>query len=99
MVVEAFNIAGTKIAPGSRARVEIPLPPLSLGSSVSMPLTVIHGKQAGPCLFVSAAVHGDELNGTEIIRRLLDQPELEEITGTLIAVPIVNVYGVISAAF
>ncbi len=49
----------------------------------------------GPCLFVSAAMHGDELNGVEIIRRLLEVKALRRLTGTLIAVPVVNVYGVI----
>jgi hypothetical protein len=47
----------------------------------------------GPVLFVSAAVHGDEINGVEIIRRLLLQPQIRRLKGTLLAVPIVNVFG------
>lgn len=58
-----------------------------------MPLQVLCGKSAGPTLFVSAAVHGDELNGVEIIRRLLKRKILRSIRGTLLAVPIVNVHG------
>jgi predicted deacylase len=63
-----------------------------------MPVHVINGKKPGPILFVSAAVHGDEINGVEIIRRLInsEKDELENISGTLIAVPVVNVYGFIS---
>jgi hypothetical protein len=54
---------------------------------------VICGRKAGPVLFVSAAVHGDELNGVEVIRRLLRLKALRSIRGTLLAVPIVNVHG------
>jgi predicted deacylase len=58
-----------------------------------MPVKVISGRRAGPVLFVSAAIHGDELNGVEIIRRLLKRKILRSIRGTLLAVPIVNVHG------
>ncbi|MCH9732848.1 MAG: succinylglutamate desuccinylase/aspartoacylase family protein [Actinomycetia bacterium] len=60
-----------------------------------MPVQVLRGRRDGPRLFVSAAVHGDELNGIEIIRRLLNRPALTRLRGTLIAIPIVNVYGVL----
>jgi len=60
-----------------------------------MPVQVVRGKRDGPILFVSAAIHGDELNGVEIIRRLLQQKSLGRLSGTLIAIPIVNIYGVI----
>ena len=60
-----------------------------------MPVHVVHGRRMGPVVFVSAAIHGDELNGVEIIRRLLRRPALRHLRGTLVAVPIVNVYGVI----
>ncbi|MET0053003.1 MAG: succinylglutamate desuccinylase/aspartoacylase family protein, partial [Candidatus Thiodiazotropha sp.] len=53
------------------------------------------GKKPGPRLFVSAAIHGDELNGVEIIRRILKHKSLSRLHGTLITIPIVNVYGVI----
>jgi hypothetical protein len=54
---------------------------------------VIHGQTDGPCLFISAAIHGDEINGVEIVRRLLHSPKINNIRGTLITVPVVNVYG------
>ena len=62
---------------------------------MTMPVLVRRGRRAGPCLFVCAAVHGDELNGVEIIRRLMKRRALSKIRGTVIAIPIVNVYGVI----
>jgi predicted deacylase len=90
-----FVIAGKTIPLRSRQTIEITLPQLYTHTPLSLPVTVIRGAKKGPHLFVSAAIHGDELNGTEIIRRLLKQPALKRLKGTLIAVPIVNVYGLI----
>jgi hypothetical protein len=89
-----FTINGHDIAPGQRARLEIPLSTLYTNSPVEVPLRIINGRQAGPVLFISAAVHGDELNGIEIIRRLLATPALKRMKGALIAAPMVNVLGV-----
>ena len=61
-----------------------------------MPVHVVHGKQPGPVLLVCAALHGDELNGVEIIRRLLGNKSISRIKGSLIAIPVVNVYGFVS---
>jgi len=61
-----------------------------------MVVHVVRGRHEGPHLFVSAAMHGDELNGIEIIRRLLTHKNLRRIRGTLIAIPVVNAYGVIN---
>jgi predicted deacylase len=61
-----------------------------------MPVHVVRGKRSGPRLFISAAIHGDEINGVEIIRRLLKLPKLKRLNGTIIAVPIVNVHGLIN---
>jgi uncharacterized protein len=88
-----ITIGGEEVQPGGRAAVNIPIADLYTGTSLSMPVKVFCGKQAGPVLFVSAAVHGDELNGVEIIRRLMQQKALRRIRGTLIAVPVVNVHG------
>ncbi|KTG16493.1 MULTISPECIES: succinylglutamate desuccinylase/aspartoacylase family protein [unclassified Guyparkeria] len=90
-----FEIAGRKIAPGSRALVDLQMPRLSSHTELSMPVHVIHGRRDGPTLFVCAAVHGDELNGVEIIRRVLKTRALSRLRGTLIAVPVVNAYGLI----
>jgi predicted deacylase len=60
---------------------------------MTMPVHVIHGYKDGPRLFVSAAIHGDEITGTEIIRRLMKLKKIRKLKGTLIAVPVVNVYG------
>jgi hypothetical protein len=91
-----IEIAGVQIKPGNRASIDIPLPSFYTHSSVNMPVHVIHGGRPGPVLLVSAAVHGDEINGVEIIRRLLTHKSINRIKGTLIAIPVVNVYGFVS---
>lgn len=58
-----------------------------------MSVNAVVGRQAGPTLLISAAIHGDEINGVEIIRRLLRHPSLAQLRGTLLAIPVVNVHG------
>jgi predicted deacylase len=91
-----IEIAGVTVQPGSRLSIDIPLPSFYTHSSVNMPVHVIHGRRPGPVLLVSAAIHGDEINGVEIIRRLLVNKSIDSIRGTLIAIPVVNVYGFVS---
>ena len=89
----SIQIAGVTVKPGSRHSIDIPLPSFYTHSSVNMPVHVVHGRQAGPALLISAAIHGDEINGVEIIRRLLAHKSINRIKGTLIAIPVVYVYG------
>jgi predicted deacylase len=91
-----IEIAGITVTPGSRQSIDIPLPSFYTHSSVNMPVHVVHGRRPGPVLLVSAAIHGDEINGVEIIRRLLVKKSIDRIQGTLIAIPVVNVYGFVS---
>ncbi|MCH9697042.1 MAG: succinylglutamate desuccinylase/aspartoacylase family protein [Gammaproteobacteria bacterium] len=91
----ALQLAGQTIQPGTRSQLNLELPTLYTHTSTTLPIHVIHGRRSGPTLFVSAAVHGDELNGIEIIRRLLSHKTLARVSGTLILIPMVNIYGVI----
>lgn len=88
-----ITIGDTVVEPGTRAEIMLPVADLYTSTSLGMPVQVVSGRKAGPVLFVSAAVHGDELNGVEIVRRLLKRKIIGSIRGTLIAVPIVNVHG------
>jgi predicted deacylase len=90
---QEITIGGTVIRPGERTELLLPVADLYTSTSLGMPVQVICGRKPGPTLFVSAAIHGDELNGVEIIRRLLRRKIVRSIRGTLIAVPIVNVHG------
>ena len=89
----AIEIGGMRIEPGERSTVRLPVADLYTGTSLSMPVHVVCGKRAGPVLFVCAAIHGDELNGVEIVRRLLRRKAMRSMRGTLLAVPVVNVHG------
>ena len=88
-----FQIAGRQLAPGERATLALQLPGQSAFTPLAMPLHVVHGREPGPVLFVSAAIHGDEIIGVEIIRRLRHLPALKRLRGTLICIPVVNMYG------
>ncbi|MEW9799665.1 succinylglutamate desuccinylase/aspartoacylase family protein [Alteromonas sp. CYL-A6] len=91
-----LTIGGQSIAPGETVTIDLEMPPLYTATNMSMPVYVKRGKRPGPVLFVSAAIHGDELNGIEIVGRLIRSKSIERLRGTLIAVPMVNVYGVLS---
>ena len=88
-----FRIGREVIKPGERKIVQLDVAALYDYTSLSIPIEVIRGKKSGPVLFVCAAIHGDEINGVEIIKRMLRSSFLSQINGTLIAVPVVNVFG------
>ena len=92
---QPITVGDVAVGPGQRVTVDLPVARLYTDTSLHMPVKVIRGRRAGPVLFVSAAIHGDELNGVEIIRRLLKRKALRGLRGTLLAVPIVNVHGFI----
>lgn len=97
-----LEIAGIEIKPGERKCIELPAASLYTQTPMNLPVHVLRGKKRSdpslpaPRLFITAAIHGDELNGVEIIRRLLASSRLKHMHGTLIVVPVVNVYGFIS---
>lgn len=78
------------IAPGERVSIELPVGNITSSSPVNLPIEVVHGRKEGPCLLVTGCLHGDELNGAEIVRRLLRSSSLKKIRGTLLAVPVLN---------
>jgi uncharacterized protein len=90
-----FEIGTEAVPAGARRLVDLPVSKLSNHTPVTLPVHVLHGARPGPALFVSAAIHGDELNGVEIIRRLLATLQPGAIAGTLLAIPVVNAYGFI----
>ncbi len=90
-----FVLGDNKVVAGERTTIDLPMARLYTHSKMSLPVHVVHGRQAGPTLFVSAAIHGDEINGVEIIRRLLRNRSINRIKGTLLAVPVVNPFGFI----
>lgn len=95
MIDHAITIHNVTVRPGERKLINLPIASLYTHTELYMPVHVINGKRSGPKLFISAAIHGDELNGVEIIRRVLKSAALKNLRGTLIAIPIVNMFGII----
>lgn len=93
---KSFEIGGVTIKPGQRQSVDLSVPDLYTHTGITLPVHVVHGKLDGPVLFLSGAIHGDEINGVEIIRRILKSNRVNNIKGTLLAVPVVNIYGFIN---
>ncbi|MDH5551473.1 MAG: succinylglutamate desuccinylase/aspartoacylase family protein, partial [Gemmatimonadota bacterium] len=81
---------------GTKRRLEIPIARLPTGVFLSLPVAVVHGRRPGPCVWLSAALHGDEINGVEIIRDALQPLDPETLRGTILAVPVVNVFGFVA---
>lgn len=90
---EPFIIGDHEIRAGTRMQVDIPLGMLNTLTQVHMHVYVVRGEEPGPAIFLAGAIHGDEINGVEIVRRVMDKVTPEKLAGTLVAVPIVNVFG------
>ena len=95
-MIEPIEIGGVQVKAGETKQIDLATVPLYTDTNMAIPVFVRRGKRAGPTLLVSAAIHGDELNGIEIISRLINSKAIKTIKGTLIAVPFVNGYGVLS---
>lgn len=90
-----ISVGKQEVAPGTRKTVELAVANLYTHTHLNMPVHVVNGRRGGPTLFLTAAIHGDELNGVEIIKRVLKRNVLKGLRGRLLAVPIVNVFGFI----
>ncbi len=88
-----LTIGGERIAAGERRTIELPLARVFSHVDLNMVVQIVRGRRAGPTLCVCAGIHGDEINGVEIVRRLLKTAALSRIRGTLIVVPVVNMFG------
>ncbi len=88
-----FIIEGIEVKLGERSRINIDMGSIYDFTDVNMPIEVVRGKNDGPTLFICSTIHGDEINGIEIVRKVLKSNLLKKINGTLIAIPIVNIFG------
>lgn len=89
----SLTLGGERIAAGERRTIELPLARVFSHVELNMVVQVVRGRRPGPTLCVCAGIHGDEINGVEIVRRLLKTSALSRIRGTLIVVPVVNMFG------
>lgn len=88
-----LNILGSAVMPGTSQRLSWSATELFEGVPVSTPVLVMNGSEPGPTLCLTAAVHGDELNGIEMVRRVMHDLSPDNVSGAIIGVPIVNVQG------
>lgn len=91
--VAHLDIGGHRIEPGTKQRIVLHASESFVGASVETPVVIIRGRSPGPTLCLTAGIHGDELNGTETVRRVLSRIAPDDLDGTLIGMPIVNVHG------
>lgn len=88
-------IAGNTVQPGTHTILSLPSADLYTQTKMGVPIHVFHGKKAGPRVFITSTIHGDEVNSIEIVRRVHQQKWLKNLKGTLITIPVVNIYGFI----
>jgi len=82
---------GRKVKPGETADLNLTVSKSYAGTSVRVPVHVWRGKKPGPSVFIAAAVHGDEINGTGTIRHIIQERPFELLAGSLVLVPVINI--------
>lgn len=91
-----MEINGVKIGVGQRKEIGLEIERLPSHTLIDMPVHVYRGHEPGPTLLITATMHGDEINGAEAIRRMARNNSLMPVSGTVITIPIVNIYGFIN---
>jgi len=93
---DTLKICGVDIQPGEKLTLALPTPEIYSCAPMHIPMHVIHGKRAGPRMLICATLYGDESNGIDIVHRLLNLSLINKLQGTLICIPVMNVYGLMN---
>ncbi|MDX1646118.1 MAG: succinylglutamate desuccinylase/aspartoacylase family protein [Longimicrobiales bacterium] len=93
---QGFAFAGETVPRGARLHFDLPAGRLPSGTELSLPIEILSGVEPGPTVWLSGAVHGDEVVGVEIIRRVLETVEVDRLSGVIVAAPVVNVFGFVT---
>jgi predicted deacylase len=91
-----MEILNTSIAPGESKIINLNIAKLHTGTSLAVPVIVERAKEDGPCILLSAGIHGDEVNGVEIVRQIITHGYNKPERGSVICIPVVNVFGFLS---
>lgn len=91
----SITINGDSVAPGQNKLLRIEIARLPTGTLIDIPVHVFNAKKKGPTVLLQAGLHGDEINGVETLRRMLENGDLNISKGAVIVVPILNVFGFI----
>ncbi|WP_255149261.1 succinylglutamate desuccinylase/aspartoacylase family protein [Halorarius halobius] len=92
----AFTYDGGIVAPGETQNIRYSVSETYLGDPIKIPVTIVNGERDGPTAFLSAAAHGDELNGIEVVREVAHEWDHSSLRGTLVCMPVLNVPGFIA---
>ncbi len=88
-----MEILNTKIEKGQTVQLSMDIAKLHTRTKVEVQIIVSRGLKDGPCLLLLGGIHGDEVNGVEIVRQLVAKKYNQPEAGTIIAIPLVNVFG------
>jgi predicted deacylase len=88
-----LHILGQSILPGKNRRLNLHTAKLYTTSAVDVPVIIERAKKRGPIVLITAGIHGDELNGIEIVRQFLARKMNKVKRGTVICIPVMNVFG------
>jgi len=93
-VGKEFIIADQKINPGEAKRINVRLAKLPSGTTIDLPVYIFRGSQNGPTALLSGGLHGDEINGIEIVRRMIEEDHISSpLKGNIVAIPVMNIFG------
>lgn len=93
-----LEILGKKIPPGTGAVINLNMAKLYTTTSVEVPVIIERSKKSGPVVLITAGIHGDEINGVEIVRQIISKNINKPVKGTIICIPVVNVFGFLNMA-
>lgn len=88
-----LDILGKKIPPGKGATINFNMAKLYTATAVDVPIIIERSKKPGPVILITAGIHGDELNGVEVVRQIIVKEINKPLRGTVICIPIINVFG------
>jgi predicted deacylase len=91
-----FKLLGETILAGESKTIEVDIAKLQTMTKLKIPVIIERSKTAGPVVLFTAAIHGDEINGTEIVRKIITSKLNKPKCGTIICIPVVNIFGFIN---
>lgn len=94
--INPLVIFGESIVPGENKTINVEIARLHTTTKLNIPIIVRRSKIDGPVILFSAGIHGDEINGIEIVRQLISKKINKPKRGTIICIPIINVYGFVN---
>jgi len=92
---EVLHILGEKVTLGQSAKVSFNVAKLHTQNTIDVPVIIERSKKPGPTILITAGIHGDEINGVEIVRQIIAKGINKPKKGTIICIPVINVFGFI----